>query len=186
MILYDLVNEGKIRYIGLSNETPWGAMEFLRLAKGKQLPKVVSIQNPYNLLNRTYEIGLAEVSHREETGLLAYSPLAFGVLSGKYLDNTASENSRLKLFGEQFKRYLNGNALGATKRYVDLAKRHGISPAQMSLAFVNERPFLTSNIIGATSLEQLKENINSINVKLPGEILEEIENIHSQNPNPSP
>ena len=186
VILHDLVDKGKIRYIGLSNETPWGVMEFLRLAKGKQLPKVVSVQNPYNLLNRTYEIGLAEVSHREGAGLLAYSPLAFGVLSGKYLNNTASENSRLKLFGEQFKRYLNENALAATKEYVGLADRHNISPAQMSLAFVNERPFLTSNIIGATNLEQLRENINSINVKLSKEILEEIENIHSKNPNPSP
>ena len=186
VILHDLVNEGKIRYIGLSNETPWGVMEFLRFAKDRQLPRVVSIQNPYNLLNRTYEIGLAEVSHREGAGLLAYSPLAFGVLSGKYLDNTASETSRLKLFGEQFKRYLNENALASTKKYVDLAKRHGISPTQMSLAFVNERPFLTSNIIGATDLKQLKENIDSIHIKLSKEVLEEIEKIHSSNPNPSP
>ena len=185
-VLDDLVTEGKVRYIGLSNETPWGAMEFLRISREKNFPRVVSIQNPYSLLNRTYEIGLAEVSYRENTGLLAYSPLAFGVLSGKYLDNTASENSRLRLFAAQFKRYVKEQATEATKAYVALAKKYGISPAQMALAFVNERPFLTSNIIGATSLEQLKENIESVNVKLPKEVLEEIEVIHSKNPNPAP
>ena len=185
-VMYDLVNEGKIRYIGLSNETPWGVMEFLRIAKEKNYPKVVSVQNPYNLLNRVYEIGLAEISHRERAGLLAYSPLAFGVLSGKYLNNTATETSRLRLFASQFKRYVSKRATEATGAYVHLARKHGISPTQMALAFINERPFVTSNIIGATDLKQLKENIDSINLRLSKEVLDEIEAVHSQNPNPAP
>ena len=183
--LADFVHEGKIRHIGLSNETPWGAMKFLQLADKLDLPKIISIQNPYNLLNRSYEIGLSEISHRENTGLLAYSPLAFGVLSGKYLNNQRPKNGRITLF-ERFSRYSNELGMLATQSYVNIAKKHELDPSQMALAYVNSRTFLTSNIIGATSLEQLKSNIESINIKLSAEVLEEIEVTHLLNPNPCP
>ena len=184
-VLGELVQQGKIRSIGISNETPWGLSEYLRIANDKGLPRIVSIQNPYNLLNRTFEIGLSEFAHREQVGLLAYSPLAFGSLSGKYLDNKKPEGARLTLF-ERFTRYLNPQALEATKSYVKLAEQSGLDPSQMALSYVSSRPFLTSNIIGATSMEQLKINIESTNVVLTKDVVKEIESIHEKIPNPSP
>lgn len=184
-VLADLVASGKVRQIGLSNETPWGAMKFLQLAEQLGLPRVVSIQNPYSLLNRSYEIGLAEISHREECGLLAYSPMAFGVLSGKYLGGAQPADARLTLF-ERFNRYSNPRAEQATADYVALAREYGLDPAQMALAYVNSRPFVTSTIIGATSLAQLHSNIDSAKLPLEPSLLEGIEAIHRDNPNPAP
>jgi aryl-alcohol dehydrogenase-like predicted oxidoreductase len=179
----DLQQAGKVRFFGLSNETPWGVMRFLQLAQQHSLPRMQSIQNPYNLLNRTYEIGLAEISMREQCGLLAYSPLAMGVLSGKYLNNQRPEGSRLTRWA-RFDRYTNMGATNAAERYVTLAKQWGISPAQMALAFINSRPFITSNIIGATTMEQLRENIDSTLVELPRELLQTLEAIHKELPDP--
>jgi len=184
-ILADLVQVGKIRHIGLSNETPWGVMQFLMAADKLGLPRIVSIQNPYNLLNRSYEVGLAEISWREQCGLLAYSPLGFGVLSGKYLHGASPAGARLTLYPD-YTRYSSPQALSATEKYVELAKAHDLHPTQMALAYVNSRHFLTSTIIGATSMEQLKINIGSIEVHLADETLDEIEAIHTQHPNPSP
>ena len=184
-VLGELVKQGKIRSIGIANDTPWGLNEYLRIANEKGHPRIVSIQNPYNLLNRTFEIGLSEFSHREQIGLLAYSPLAFGSLSGKYLNNKKPEGARLTLF-ERFTRYLNPRATEATKLYVELAKKNGLDPAQMALSYVTSRPFLTSNIIGATSMEQLKIDIESINIELSNDVIKEIESIHEKIPNPSP
>jgi aryl-alcohol dehydrogenase-like predicted oxidoreductase len=184
-VLNDLVRAGKIRAIGVSNETPWGVMQYLELARRHEWPNVVSIQNPYNLLNRTFEIGLGEIADREGVGLLAYSPLAFGVLSGKYGDGARPTGARLTLF-ERFDRYSNPQAEDATAEYVALARAHGLDPAQMALAYVNSRPFLTSNIIGATTMAQLAANIASIDLDLPPEVLEGIEAIHTRQPNPSP
>ncbi|MCS3902270.1 aryl-alcohol dehydrogenase-like predicted oxidoreductase [Methylohalomonas lacus] len=183
--LGELVQKGKIRHIGVSNETPWGVMEYLRLAERENLPRLVSIQNPYNLLNRTFEVGLAEIAHREQTGLLAYSPLGFGVLSGKYINDQKPAGARLTLF-ERFQRYTNPQAIAATAAYVALAEKHGLSPAQMALAYVNSRPFLTSTIIGATTMDQLRQNIDSVNITLDAGLLEEIEAIHTRQPNPAP
>lgn len=184
--LRDLIEEGKIRHVGLSNETPWGTMRFLEESKVHQtLPRMLTIQNPYNLLNRLFEVGLSEISMREKIGLLAYSPLGFGVLSGKYLTEIPPRKARVTLF-PNYKRYSGETAVQATEQYAQLAKEHGLSMAQMALAFVNTRPFLTSNIIGATSMEQLKENIESIDVDLSDEILEGIEGIHNAIPNPAP
>jgi len=179
------VDAGKIRTIGLSNETPWGAMEFIRLAEQMGLPRVVSVQNPYSLLNRTYEVGLAEVSIREQVGLLAYSPLGFGVLSGKYLNGAKPEGARLSLYPD-YNRYSNENAVKATQAYVSLAKEHDLNPAQMALAFINSQPFVTSNIIGATNMQQLRDNIASADISLSSDVLEGIAAIHQQYPNPSP
>lgn len=179
------VKAGKIRHIGLSNETPWGMMAFLRLAERHNLPRMVSIQNPYNLLNRTFEIGAAECAIREQCGLLAYSPLGFGVLSGKYLGGQKPEGARLTLF-ERFQRYTSEKAVTATTRYVALAREHGLSPTQMALAFVNRQPFVTSNIIGATSGAQLKENLESVDITLGADVLAEIQRIHLDDPNPCP
>ncbi len=184
-VLDEFVKAGKIRHYGLSNETPWGAMKFLQIAEQHRLPRAVSIQNPYNLLNRSYEIGLAEVSHREEIGLLAYSPMAFGVLSGKYLGGVRPEGARLTLF-DRFTRYTSERAEQATRAYVELAKQYDMSPAQMSLAYVNQRPFVTANIIGATSMAQLTENIGSMQLTLPESLIEEIDRVHNDNPNPCP
>ncbi len=184
-VLGDLVKEGKIRTIGISNETAWGCSEYLRVAIDKNLPRIVSIQNPYNLLNRTFEIGLSEFAHREQVGLLAYSPLAFGVLSGKYLNDAKPAGTRLVLF-DRFTRYTNPQAIAATAAYVNLAKEHNIDPSQMALAYVNSRSFLTSNIIGATSMDQLKTDIESININLSKETIRAIEAIHVEHPNPSP
>mgnify|MGYP003333577428 FL=1 len=183
--LESLVVSGKIRAIGLSNETPWGVMTFLEIARREGLPVVASIQNPYSLLNRTFEIGLAEIAHRESVGLLAYSPLAFGVLSGKYLGGKRPEGARLTLF-DRFSRYSNPEATRATEAYAALAAEHGLSLTAMALAFVTSRPFVTSNIIGATSMAQLKENIDTHDLKLSDAVLDGIEAIHVSQPNPSP
>jgi len=184
--LRDLVRAGKIRHVGISNETPWGAMRFLEESKVHAgLPRTITIQNPYSLLNRLFEIGLSEISIRENIGLLAYSPLAFGVLSGKYLGGMQPASSRVVLF-PQFDRYSSEVANRATRRYYELAQQNDISLAQMSLAFVTSRPFVTSNIIGATTMNQLKENIASIDLELSEEVLSEIETIHNEIPNPAP
>ena len=184
-VLTKLVKAGKIRQIGLSNETAWGTMKYLQITERLGLEKIVTIQNPYSLLNRSYEIGLAEVAYQENVGLLAYSPLGFGALSGKYLNNQLPKNSRLDRF-PSYDRYMNANAVLATQAYADLAHAHQLTPTQLALAFVNQQPFVKSNIIGATNLEQLAENISSINVELSPEILDEIERIHSQYTIPSP
>ncbi len=184
-VLDEQVKAGKIRHVGLSNETPWGTMKFLGLADSGNLPRPVSIQNPYNLLNRTFEVGLAEVAIREQCGLLAYSPLAFGMLSGKFENGARPEGSRLALFS-RFTRYANEQAVAATTRYVELAREHGLDPAQMALAFVTAQPFVTSNIIGATSLEQLDSNLASIDLVLSEDVLAGIEAIHKAQPNPAP
>jgi len=184
--LSQMVSQGKIRHIGVSNETPWGLMKYLELAEERGWPRMASIQNPYSLLNRSFEVGLAEISHRESVGLLAYSPLAFGMLTGKYRNGKQPEGARLTLFGEQLRRYSKPLAVVAADKYCRLAEHHHLSPAQMSLAWVNSRFFTTSTIIGATNMEQLKENIDSLNVVLPEDLIREIEEIHKENPNPSP
>ena len=184
--LGDLVNDGKIKHIGLSNETPWGTMRFLEESKvHRRLPRMSTIQNPYSLLNRTFEVGLAEISMREDIALLPYSPLGFGVLSGKYLGGLQPANARVTLF-PNYNRYSGENAQKATQMYCDLAREHSLSLPQMALAYVNSRPFVKSTIIGATNLKQLEENIGSVNVKLTDEVLEGIEAIHKQIPNPAP
>ena len=184
-VLGEQVKAGKIRHIGLSNETAWGTMKYLQLADQLGLPRAVSIQNPYNLLNRSFEVGLAEVAMREQCGLLAYSPLAFGMLSGKYENGARPANARITLFS-RFARYTNPQAIAACSRYVTLAREHGLDPAQMALAFVTRQPFVTSNIIGATSLEQLESNLGSLSVELSDELLDAIEAIHREQPNPAP
>lgn len=180
-----LVKEGKIRHYGVSNESSWGVMKHVSESKIHKLATCKTIQNPYSLLNRTFEINLAEVSHREQIGLLAYSPLAFGVLSGKYLDGNMPEKSRLKLF-PAYSRYSNPQALKLTSLYAELAKKNNISLTELSLAFVSQRPFVTGNIIGATTMEQLKENIGSIDITLSEETLNEIDRIQELQPNPAP
>lgn len=180
----ELVDEGKIRYIGVSNESPWGVAEYLRASRDKSLPRIVSIQNQYSLTNRTFEIGLSEMVLRENIGMLAYSPLGFGVLSGKYLDGKKPDGTRLAIYTERInQRYNPKRAQQAIKRYVELAKDHGLAPATFALAFVTSREFVTSAIIGATNLEQLKENIDAGEVKLSDNILSEIEKIHDDLPN---
>lgn len=182
--LHKLIQQGKIRHYGLSNETPWGVMKYQQLAQALNMPAPVSIQNPYNLLNRTYEIGLAEVSLREQIGLLAYSPLAFGVLSGKYL-SASPKDARLTLYS-RFSRYSNELAQRATQHYVQLAQEVGIRPTHLALAFINQQKFVTSNIIGATTMQQLAENIDSIQLQLEPEVLDKIEKIHQTINNPCP
>lgn len=184
-ILADFIRAGKVRHIGISNETPWGIAQFIRAAEKFDLPRIATIQNPYSLLNRTFEIGHAEFSYREQVGLLAYSPLAFGVLSGKYLDGARPAGGRLTLF-ERFSRYSNPQVDRVAGDYITLAKKYSLDPAQMALAFVTSRGFVTSNIIGATTLQQLQDNLNSINVNLSDEVLNEIEAIHTRQPNPAP
>ena len=184
-VLNDIVNTGKVRHIGLSNETPWGVMEFLSVSEMKNWPRIVSVQNPYSLLNRSFEIGLAEVAIREHTGLLAYSPLGFGVLSGKYLHNKKPKGARITKWPD-YNRYMNEQAISATEQYVHLAQIHNLEPAQMALAYVNSRAFVTANIIGATNMQQLKSNIASIDLKLDEAVLHSIEQIHTLHPNPSP
>ncbi|HGN3935366.1 TPA: NADP(H)-dependent aldo-keto reductase [Pseudomonas aeruginosa] len=183
-VLDEQVRAGKIRHIGLSNETPWGTMTFLRLAEERGWPRAVSIQNPYNLLNRSFEVGLAEIAIREQCGLLAYSPMAFGMLSGKYADGARPANARISLYS-RFTRYTNPQAEAACARYVALAREHGLEPAQMALAYVTSRPFVTSNIIGATSLEQLETNLGSVDLRLDEEVLAGIDAIHREQPNPA-
>ncbi len=184
-VLTELVKAGKIRQIGLSNETAWGTMKFLQIAAAKGLQKIVTVQNPYSLLNRSYEVGLAEIAYQEKVGLLAYSPLGFGVLSGKYLNGQSPENARITLY-PHYDRYSNPNAVKATEAYARLAKENGITPTQLALAFINSRSFVTANIIGATNLTQLTENIASIEVILDKEVLQKVDGIHTQYTIPSP
>ena len=182
--LQRLVDAGKIRYVGLSNETPWGVMKFLQLAKEQNLPRMVSIQNVYSLVNRVFDVANSEVAIRENCGLLAYSPLAGGRLTGKYIDNKKPENARYTIWPRRFSRHHTKRGEIAIESYYKLAKKYGLSPAVLANSFVNDRPFVTSNIIGATNMKQLKENIDSVNINLSSEILNEIENIHLSDPNP--
>jgi len=184
--LNEIIKTGKIRYIGLSNETAWGLSKFLELSKLKKLPKMMSVQNPYNLLNRTYEVGLAETSIREKSGLLAYSPLAFGYLSGKYRNDKMPEGSRMKLFGDQFPRYKTKSATNIIEFYYNIAKENNLDFAQMSLKFCEIQEFVTSVIIGATTMEQLKTNVESVNVKLDQNVIKKINEIQKLYPNPCP
>ena len=179
------VNKGRIRHIGLSNETPWGTMKFIQLAEKMGLEKIVSIQNPYNLLNRTYEIGMSEIAQHEGIGLLAYSPLAFGYLTGKYRNGARPKDGRITLFS-RFTRYSNPESEWATEQYAILAEKHGLSLAELALAFIKQQFFVTSIIIGATNMQQLKENISAFEIDLSEDILQEIEAIHRQQPNPAP
>ena len=179
------VKQGKIRHFAVSNETAWGLMHFINLAEKNNLPIPVSIQNPYNLLNRSFEIGLAECAIREKCGLLAYSPLGFGLLSGKYHEKTDTPDDRINQF-KNLARYNSQQSWEATDKYLKLARKHNLSLAQMALAFVNRQPFTTSTIIGATSMAQLKENIESAEIILSEEILKEIDAIHNLIPNPAP
>lgn len=181
-----LVKQGKIRTYGLSNETPWGTMKYMEAAKKLNVAKPVTVQNSYSLIHRGYEIGMSEVSMRENIGLLAYSPLAQGVLSGKYLNGNKPKGARGTLFPRFIARYMGEGSSEAVKRYQQLAKKNNITITELSLAFVNQLPFVTSNIIGATKMNQLKENIGSIHIDLSTEILEEIEAIHKMIPNPAP
>ncbi|MCU0841760.1 MAG: NADP(H)-dependent aldo-keto reductase [Thiobacillaceae bacterium] len=183
--LAELVREGKVRHVGLSNEHPWGVMEFLRLAGEHGLPRVVAIQNPYSLINRVFEFGLAEIAYREQVGLLAYSPLAFGHLSGKYLADAAAPG-RVTLFPGFAQRYEKPNVRPAVAAYAELAGRHGFTPTQLALSFVYRRWFVTSTIIGATSLAQLKEDLGAWERPLPDEVLAEIEALHLRYMNPAP
>jgi len=183
--LNKFIKSGKIRYIGMSNETPYGLSKYIELSKSKNLPRMMSVQNPYNLVNRTYEIGMSEISIREKCGLLVYYPLAAGALSGKYRNGQMPKNSRQALF-KGWERHLNPLAMKAYDEYFNLAKDYNLTMVQLAQSFVNSRPFVTSNIIGATTIDQLKENIDSVNIELPVEILEKINIIHNNNPNPSP
>ncbi len=183
--LKKFIKSGKIRYIGMSNETPYGLSKYIELSKSKNLPRMMSVQNPYNLVNRTYEIGMSEISIREKCGLLVYYPLAAGALSGKYRNGKMPKNSRQALF-KGWERHLNPLALKAYDEYFKLARDSNLTMVQLAQAFVNSRPFVTSNIIGATTMDQLKENIESIDIKLSNEIIEKINLIHNKNPNPSP
>ena len=184
--LKKFVDEGKIREIGLSNETPWGVSKFLEISKEKKLPRMMSIQNPYNLLNRTYEVGLAEISIRDQIGLLAYSPLASGYLSGKYRKNQMPKNSRIERDGDFWTRYEKPNTNLAVEAYYEISKKYNLDLAQMALKFLEIQPFVTSVIIGATTMEQLKTDIESVNVKLNDEIIKEINEVQNIYPNPCP
>jgi len=184
--LKKFIDHGKIRYIGLSNETAWGAKKYLEISKDKNLPRMMSIQNPYNLLNRTYEIGLAEVSIREQIGLLAYSPLASGYLSGKYRNKQMPKNSRITLDPVFWSRYNKPNTHVAVDAYYNIAKKYNLDFAQMSLKFCEIQPFMTSVIIGATTMEQLKTDVESVNVNLSKEIIDEINEVQKIYPNPCP
>lgn len=179
------IKNGRIRYIGLSNETPWGTLKFLHLAEKLGLEKFVSVQNPYNLLNRTYEIGMSEIAHHESIGLLAYSPLAFGYLTGKFRHGARPTNTRISLYS-RFSRYSNPQSEWATEQYAQLAEQHDLTLTQLSLAFIKQQFFVNSTIIGATNLDQLKENIQAFEIELSTDVLEGIEAIHRQQPNPAP
>jgi aryl-alcohol dehydrogenase-like predicted oxidoreductase len=183
--LQGFINEGKIRHVGISNEKAWGTMRYIEESNKHDLPRMITVQNAYSLLNRVFEGDMAEVSMRENIGLLAYSPMAFGVLSGKYIKGTAGDDARLKLF-PRFARYSSEQSTEATKRYLKIAEENGMTLAQMSLAFVTQQPFLTSNIIGASKMDQLKENIGSINITLNDEVLSQINAVHAVIPNPAP
>ncbi len=184
--LSDFIKQGKIKHIGLSNETPWGTMKYLQASEQYNLPKPVTIQNSYSLIHRGYEVGMSEVSMRENIGLLAYSPLAQGVLSGKYIDGKLPEGARGTLFPRFIARYKNEGSEAAVIKYLEIAKKNNLTLTELSLAFINQLPFVTSNIIGATKMSQLKENINSIYVELSDETLKEIEGVHAGIPNPAP
>ncbi len=183
--LADLVQAGKIRHIGLSNETPWGVCEFVRCAEKFGLPKIITVQNAYHLMNRTFESGLAEVCHHAKVSLLAYSPLAFGHLTGKYLADPNAPG-RITLFPSFGQRYAKPNLPAANKEYARIARAANLSPAQMALAFVRTRMFTGSVILGATNLRQLQENLDSADVTLSAEVLEQIEAVHKVYPNPAP
>ena len=182
--LNDLVEAGKIRHIGLSNESPWGTMECLRLAEKHNLPRVVCVQNPYNLLNRSYEFAMAEVSCLEKIGLLAYSPLAMGVLTGKYENGARPAGSRMQLFGDYFTKYITEDVLDIVHQYVAIARKFKLDPAVMAHAFVNQQVFTTSNIIGATNLTQIRAALDSVELALSDEVLKAISTIHSKYPHP--
>ena len=179
------IKSGKIRYIGMSNETPYGFSKYIELSKSKKLPRMMSVQNPYNLVNRTYEIGMAEISIREKCGLLVYYPLAAGALSGKYRNGKMPGDSRMALF-KGWERHLNPLAKKAYDQYFKLAKDFNLTMVQLAQSFVNSRPFVTSNIIGATKIDQLKENIESIDVEFTDEMMKRVNEIHNNNPNPAP
>ena len=181
--LNHFIKQGKIRHVGLSNESPWGVMRYLQESETKKLPRMITLQNAYSLLHRSYEVGLSEISMRENIGLLAYSPLAFGVLTGKYLDGMPKD-ARVTLF-PTLGRYSTPESTRAVKEYLIIAEKHGLTITQLSLAFVNQLPFVTSNIIGATKMSQLKENIESINIDLSQEIIDEINAVHAVMPNPA-
>ncbi|MBZ4043333.1 NADP(H)-dependent aldo-keto reductase [Flavobacterium hibisci] len=180
-----LIKEGKIKHIGVSNENAWGMMRFLEESKYQNLPRIKTIQNPYNLLNRLFEVGSAEVSVHENVGLLAYSPLAFGVLSGKFLTGEPHPNARINLF-PQYKRYNSEQSTRATRLYQEIAQKHGLTLTELALGFVLQQPFLTSAIIGATTMEQLKKNIATVGIILSKEILDEIDNVQTIIPDPAP
>lgn len=184
-ILADFVKEGKVRHIGLSNETPWGTMRFLELARGGGLPRAVTIQNAYNLLNRTFDAGLSEICHEEGLRLLAYSPLAFGRLSGKYRHGNRPAGARLTLW-DRFSRYNGANSDAAVEEYARIAEEAGLDFAQMSLAWINGRFHVASNLVGSTTMEQLKANIDSVDLELPPEVLAAIDAVHRRYPNPCP
>jgi len=183
--LQEQIKAGKIRHIGMSNEKAWGAMRYIEESRAHDLPRMSTIQNAYSLINRVFEGDMAEVALRENIGLLTYSPMAFGVLSGKYIKGIAGDDTRLKLF-PRFARYSSEQSTEATRRYLKIAEDNNMSLAQMSLAFINQQPFVTSNIIGASKLEQLKENIDSINITLSDELLSQINAVHAVIPNPAP
>ena len=183
--LEKFIKSGKIRYIGVSNETPYGLSKYLEISKNKNLPRMMSVQNPYSLVNRTYEIGMSEISIREKCGLLVYYPLASGALSGKYRNGKMPKNARMTMF-KGWERMLNPLAMKAYDEYYKLSKENNMTMVQLAQAFVNSRPFVTSNIIGATTMDQLKENIDSIKIELTEEIIEKINLIHNNNPNPAP
>ncbi len=184
-VMDGLVRAGKIRHVAVSNETPWGLLQFLRLAETQGMSRIVSIQNPYSLLNRSFEIGLAEVAIREQVGLLAYSPLAFGVLSGKFLNGARPPEARMVRWS-RFSRYNNEYAERATAQYAEVAARHGLDMAQMSLAFIRQQPFVASILIGATTMTQLKSNLASASLQLGPEVMRDIEAVHRSHPNPCP
>ena len=183
--LEKFIKSGKIRYIGMSNETPYGLSRYLEISKNKGAPRMMSVQNPYNLVNRTYEIGMSEISIREKCGLLVYYPLAAGGLSGKYRDGKMPKDSRMALF-KGWERHLNPLAMKAYDKYFKLAKDFDLTMVQLAQSFVNSRPFVTSNIIGATNMDQLKENVESINIEFTDEMMDRVNEIHNNNPNPSP
>ncbi len=184
-VLADLQKAGKIRHVGTSNETAWGTMKYLQLAEAKGLPRMVTIQNSYNLINRCFDNSISEICHYEGVRLLAYSPLAFGKLSGKYLNGVMPEGARVTKW-ERFARYNGPNSDAAIAEYVQIAKDAGIDPAQMALAWINSREHVASNLIGATTMEQLKSNIESVNLTLPGEVRKAIDTVHHRFPNPCP
>ena len=182
--LETLIKSGKVRYVGLSNETPWGMLSYLKISEKKKLPRMMSVQNCYNLLNRVFDIANSEVSIREQCGLLAYSPLAGGRLSGKYMNGIRPKNCRYTMWPGRFSRHLTERGEIAVTKYVNLAKKYNIEPSTFANAFIINRPFITSSIVGATSINNLEENIRSIDVNLTDEMLKEIEEIHLSDPNP--